>query len=82
MRSSKMQVVFAQLMLLQKQNEELTTEIQLLYTHESKKITYLSSTMNRLLMISAKVPCVNFIDYSTNAFPSSLLHSQSIPGQD
>ena len=41
---SEMQAVFAQLMLIRKQNEELTTEIQSLRTHFSKKIGYLSTT--------------------------------------
>lgn len=78
--SSEMQAVFAQLMLLRKQNEELTTEIQSLRTHVSRKITYLSSTVNRLTMVPAKVPRVNVLvpDDSTNP---SLFHSpQSIAG--
>ena len=48
MHLSKIQAVFAQLMLTQKQNEELTTEIQNVQAYFSKKIVYLGSTVNRL----------------------------------
>ena len=45
---SDMQAVFTQLMLIRKQNEELTTEIQNVQAYFSKKIVYLGSTVNRL----------------------------------
>ena len=69
---SEMQAVFAQLMLIRKQNEELTTEIQSLRTHFSKKIGYLSTTVNRLTMVPAKVSRVNTIFNDSNVTNNSL----------
>ena len=80
---SEMQAVFAQLMLIQKQNKELPIELQLLHTYVSKTITYLSSTVNRQTMVPVKVSHVNFTNDSTDTIlSSSLFHSPSFPGQD
>ena len=79
--SSEMQAVFAQLMMIRKQNEELTSEIQAMRTTFSKKLGYLRSTVNRLTQVPARVPRVN---HSTNFTAtddtnnSSLLPSQSL----
>ena len=79
--SSEMQAVFAQLMMIRKQNEELTSEIQAMRTTFSKKLGYLRSTVNRLTQVPARVPRVNHstnftaTDDTNNSF---LLPSQSL----
>ncbi len=67
-------------MLQRKQNEELTAEIQPLRTHVSRKITYLSSTVNRLTMVPAKVPRVNFLSDESTTNPSLFHSPRSISG--
>ena len=76
--SSEMQAVFAQLMMIRKQNEELTSEIQALRTTFSKKLTYLRSTVNRLTMVPARVPRVN---HSTNFTATDVTNNPSLPSQ-
>ena len=81
--SSEMQAVFAQLMLIRKQNEELTSEIQCMRTTFSKKLTYLRSTIHRMTMVPARVPRVNtsYNFTSTDATNNSSLPSHSlVPG--
>ena len=41
--SSEIQVVFTQLILIKKQNNKLTTEVQTLQSHSSKKVKHLTS---------------------------------------
>ena len=65
-------------MMIWKQNEELTSEIQALRTIFSKKLAYLRSTVNRLTMVPARVPRVN---HSTNFTATDDTNNSSLPSQ-
>ena len=79
--SSKKHAVFVQSMLIRKQNEELTNEIQYTRTRFSKELSYLRTILNRLTMVLARVPWVNikFILNSTDVTSSSLPSQSLIP---
>ena len=52
-QSSELQAVLSQLGVLRKQNEVLRTELDIMKTHISKKLKYMSDTMNRIAAIPA-----------------------------
>ncbi len=53
MDSSELQVILSQLTVLRKQNEVLSTELDIMRDHFSKNVTYISDTMNRFAAIPA-----------------------------
>ncbi len=78
--SSEIQTVFAHLMMIQKQNEEITNEIQAMRTTFSKKLGYLQSTVDRLTVVPARVPRVN-TNISTNLDSTIVTNNLSLPSQ-
>ena len=53
MDCSELQVILSQLTVLRKQNEVLSTELDIMRDHFSKNVTYISDTMNRFAAIPA-----------------------------
>jgi hypothetical protein len=64
-QSAATKAVFAQLMEIRKQNEELKREMEVLRCQLSKRVKYLGDSVNRLTIVSARVR-TNFYSNVTN----------------
>ena len=63
--SSELQVILSQLDILRKQNKVLSTEFDIMKNHLSKKLKYISDTMNWFATIPATVSKNCYINLTT-----------------
>ena len=75
--SSELQVILSQLAVLRKQNEVLSTEFDIMRNHLSKKLKYISDTMNRFAAIPATFSTRNNLNLTTVTNPASPSHPSS-----
>ena len=80
-QSAELQAVLSQISVLRKQNEVLSEELSVLKTHLSKKLKYMTDTLNRIAAIPAQITRLS--NLSTNGTnPSSPSPFHSITGTD
>ena len=71
--NSELQIILSQLAVLRKQNEVLSTEFDIMKNHLSKKLKYISDTMNRFAAIPATLSKTRYLNLTTTnlSHPSS-----------
>ena len=74
--SSELQIILSQLAVLRKQNEVLNTEFDIMKNYLSKKLKYISDTMNRFAAIPATLSKTRYLNLTTTNLsnPSSPSH--------
>ena len=81
--SSELQIILSQLAVAQKQNEVLSTEFDIMKNHLSKKLKYISDTMNRFAAIPATLSKNRYLNLTTTNIsnPSSPSHPSYSTGE-
>ena len=81
--SSELQIILSQLVVLQKQNEVLSTEFDIMKNYLCKKLKYISDTKNRLAAIPATLSKTCYLNLTTTKLsnPSSPSHPSYSTGE-